>query len=106
MAIARGTRWHHTAVLTCIPLVTDLEHLSMYPLAIIYCVSSLGKMSIQVLCLFFFFLLFRAASVAYEGSQARGPIGAAAAGLHHSHSNAGSKPSLRPTPQFMATLNP
>lgn len=25
----------------------------MYPLAIIYCVSSLGKMSIQILCLFF-----------------------------------------------------
>ena len=36
------------------------------------------------------FCLFRAAPVAYGGSQARGPVGAAAAGLHHSHSNAGS----------------
>ena len=37
--------------------------------------------------LFFSFLLFRAAPMAYGSSQARGPIGAAAAGLHHSHSN-------------------
>ena len=26
--------------------------------------------------------------------------------LHHSHSNARSKPSLQPTPQLMATLDP
>ena len=35
------------------------------------------------------YLLFRAAPAAY-GSSHRGPIGAAAAGLHHSHSHAGS----------------
>ena len=40
------------------------------------------------------FVCFRAAPTAYGGSQARGPIGAAAAGLHHSHRNAGSKPHL------------
>ena len=46
--------------------------------------------------LFYFILFFclfaisRAAPVAYGGSQARGLIGAVAAGLHHSHSNAGS----------------
>ena len=39
----------------------------------------------------FLFLLFMAIPVAYESSQARGPVGAAAAGLHHSHSNVGSK---------------
>ena len=41
-------------------------------------------------------------------SQARGPIGSVAAGLHHSHSNVRSKPSLGPTPQLMARqiLNP
>ena len=51
---------------------------------------------------FFFFLsfLFRAASAAYGSSQARSPIRAAAAGLHHSHSNAGSE-----LPQLMATLD-
>ena len=43
------------------------------------------------ICYFYFYLLFRAAPVAYEGSQARGLIGALAAGLHHSHSIAGSE---------------
>ena len=37
-------------------------------------------------------LLFRAAPVAYGRSQARGPIRATAAGLHHSHSDSGSEP--------------
>ena len=47
--------------------------------------------------IFFFFLvfcLFRAAPEAYGGFQARGLIGAVAFGLHHSHSNVGSKPCL------------
>ena len=43
---------------------------------------------------------------AYGGSQARGPIGAAAAGLHHSPSNARSELHLRPTPQLTATVDP
>jgi len=50
--------------------------------------------------------LFRAEPVADGGSQARGQIEAAAASVHHSHSNAGSKPHLQPTPQFTATLDP
>ena len=54
----------------------------------------------------FFFFLFRAASAAYGGSQARGRIGAAAANLHHSLSSAGSKLCLWPTPQLTATLDP
>ena len=37
---------------------------------------------------FFVFCLFRATPAAYEGSQARGRIGAVAASLHHSQSNA------------------
>ena len=37
--------------------------------------------------LIFFFLFLRAAPSAYGGSQARGQIRAAAAGLHHSHNN-------------------
>ena len=55
---------------------------------------------------FFFFLLFRAIPTAYGNSQARGQIGAAPASLHHSHSNAGSKPRLQTTPQLTATPNP
>ena len=47
----------------------------------------------------FFFLIFLWLHLAaYESSQARGRIGAAAAGLHHSHSNAGSEPHLQPMP--------
>ena len=54
----------------------------------------------------FVFCLFAiswAAPTAYGGSQARGPIGAVAAGLRQSHSNAGSEPRLQPTPQLTAT---
>jgi len=59
-----------------------------------------------ILFLFIFYvLLFRAAPSAYGGSQARG-IGAMAAGLHHSHSNTGSKLCLRPTPQLTAPPDP
>ena len=63
------------------------------------------KGEIQVLssCLFFIiFFIFRAARVAYGRDQ----IGAAAAGLCHSHCNAGSDMHLRPTPQLMATPDP
>ena len=54
----------------------------------------------------YFFVLFRAAPEAYGGSQARGQIGAAAVGLHHSHSDARSKPHLQPTPQLTARPDP
>ena len=47
-------------------------------------------------------LFFKASPAAYGASQARGQIRAAAAGLHHSHSNARSKPHLEPTPQLTA----
>ena len=69
--------------------------------------QALKKQGFSV-CFFvcFFFLLFRAVPTAYGVSQARSLIGATAAGLHHSHSDAGSKPSLRPTPQLTAMLDP
>ena len=54
-----------------------------------------------LLLLFFFFCLlsfFKAAPTAYGGSQARGRIGAVAAGLCHNHSNTRSKPCLQPKP--------
>ena len=44
--------------------------------------------------------------MAYGGSQARGTIGAVAAGLPHSHSNIRSKPHLQHTPQLMAMPDP
>ena len=53
---------------------------------------------------FFCVCVFRAIPVAYGCSQAKGPIGAVAAG--HSHSHAGSKLCQRPTPQLTATPDP
>ena len=56
---------------------------------------------------FLFFLSFsRASPAAYGGSQIRGLIGAIATGLRQSHSNAGSKPRLQPTPQLTAKPDP
>ena len=57
---------------------------------------------------FFFFCLFRAKTLAYGGSQARGWIRATATGLHRSHSSARSESHLQLIPQLPATwiLNP
>ena len=54
---------------------------------------------------FFVFCIFRATPMAYGGFQARGLIGATAAGLCQSHSNGRSEQCLRPTPQLMAMLD-
>ena len=51
-----------------------------------------------------FFCLFRAAPAAYGSSQARGRIGAVAAGLYQSHAR--SELRLRPTPQLRAMPDP
>ena len=70
---------------------------------------SLGLFIYLFIFSFFFFLVFyvfRAVPTAYGVSQARGLIGAGAASLHHSHSNAGSKPCLQPTPQLTAAPDP
>ena len=56
--------------------------------------------------LFLFLSFFRAKTMAYESSQAQGPIRAVASGLHHSHSNTRSEPHLQPTPQLTATPDP
>ena len=60
-------------------------------------------------CKFYFFCPFafsRAAPAAYGGSQARDQIGAVAAGLRQSHSNARSEHYLQPTPQLIAMPDP
>ena len=56
--------------------------------------------------LFFVSGLFRAAPVAYGGSQATGRIGAVAASLCRSHSNARSELHLRSTLQIIAMPDP
>ena len=52
-----------------------------------------------------FFFLFIATAVTYGISQATDQIGAAAAGLHHSHSNTRSKPHMQIAPQLVAMLD-
>ena len=61
-----------------------------------------GKMmTTSIFIYLLMYLLFRAATMAYGSSQARGLIRAVAAGLYHSHSNAGSDP----TPQLTTKLD-
>ena len=50
--------------------------------------------------------LFMVAPAAYGRSQARGQMGATAAGLHHNHSNSGSELRVRPTAQLVETADP
>ena len=62
----------------------------------------------QILFLFVCFWSFMAAPTACGGSQARGQIGTAAAGLRHSHSHSHTRSESRlgPTPQLMAMPDP
>ena len=71
-----------------------------YPFSIVFPLLLFIYLFIFCLC------LFTAAPVAHGGSQDRGPIGAVAAGLRQSHSNARSEPRLQPTPQLMAMPDP
>ena len=69
----------------------------------------MSQSNLEFLASFFgvrLFVFSRAALAAYGGSQARGLIGAVAAGPRQSHSNWGSEPHLRPTTQLRATLDP
>ena len=65
--------------------------------------SLLGRGEIQICFFYLFVLLFRAEPAAYGGSQARGRIGAAAAGLLLNHSNTRFESCLCTTPQLTAT---
>ena len=62
--------------------------------------------SIFILFYFCLFAISGGAPVANGGSQARGQVGAIAAGLHQSHSKARSELRLRPTPQLTAMPDP
>ena len=66
-------------------------------------VAVIQNMTQRAGCYFFSLFFFRDAPAAHGRSQARGRIRATAAGLHHSHSNAGSKLRLRPTLQLTET---
>jgi len=76
-----------------------MEHESMSPCA-------KQETTKIIIIIIIFFLLFRAVPMAYGGSQAMSCIRATAAGLYHSHSNGGSQPLLRLTPQLTAVPDP
>ena len=55
----------------------------------------------------FSFFLFFFLGPHLQHMEVSGPgVGATAAGLDHSHGNTESKPHLKPTPQFEATVDP
>ena len=94
-----------THVLGLLPLSHQCFHTSFVK----FIPTSLILHAIVYVLLFFFFRLFAiswAALAVCGGFQARGPIGAVAAGLCQSHSNARSEPHLRPIPQLTATPDP
>ena len=66
----------------------------------------LKPLHLDSFCLFVCFVFSMATPAAHGDSQDRGPIRAVATGLRHSHSNVGSEPHLRLTPQLTATLDP
>ena len=67
----------------------DQTHDLMVPSWIRLCCATTGTPIFPI-----FILFFRATPMACGGSRARGLVGAVAAGLHHSHSNARSEPLL------------
>ena len=78
----------------------DAEHLYVTEVKMV-------KIQISVITLFIYlFSLWGATPAAYGSSQGRGRMGAAAASLHHSHSNARTKLHLQPTPQLTVRLDP
>ena len=87
---------------------------SSYSDFFIECLSCCSK---GVFFVFFFFFFFFVGGwgwglgphswrMAYEDSQTRGPIGATAASLHHSHSNTVCELPLWPTPQLTGMPDP
>ena len=61
-----------------------------------FCLHCLCIITLHIPLFYFIFCLFRAAPMAYGSSQARGRIGAAAAGMCYRHSNTGPKSRLCP----------
>ena len=88
-----------------------LDHMTILRISIFFYNMVEGNLFVRAVLFYFilFFCLFAiswAVPVAYGSPQARGLIGAVAANRHQSHSNSGSEPHLRPTPQLTATLDP
>ena len=80
------------------PLLVKLYFIPIYVPSACYCSYFICEYFVGFLgggvlfCFLDIFCLFSVAPAAYGGSQARGPNGAEATGLKHSHGNLGSEP--------------
>ena len=98
---------HHTAGLTIVIISLLLIYLITATLQFLKLVSPIPPPFRVFYFLYFWsFCHFQGRSRSIWSSQARGPIGAAATGLHQTHSNVGSKQRLQPTPQLTAMPDP
>ena len=107
-AVSDHSSWHRW-ILNPLSKARDWTCILTVPSRIHFCWATTGTPGFHIPFIFYFLVFlsfYRAVPTAYGDSQARGLIGAVAAGLHHSDSNTRSKPSLRPTPQLTATLAP
>ena len=80
-----------------VEIVSKIYSEKCYSLSIpIHSISPLCLLFLLLLLIYLllYFFLFRPTLAAHGSSQARGPIGDAATGLHYSHSNARSEPHL------------
>ena len=101
----------YTSLHLLTPNSQSIPLLSPSPLA----TTSLFFMSVSLFCfvgrficaIYFLCVCFLGLHPWYmDVSRLRGPIGATAAGLRHSNSNATSQPHLRPIPELMAMPDP
>ena len=88
------------------PLLVNIFFFELLKWVLLCVEDVLNAVFINIIYFLFIFVFSRVAPVAYGGSQARGLIGAVAAGLRQSHSNTGSELHLRPTLQLTATPDP
>ena len=103
LALGMESGWGDEATLPLIQKAESQRHLA---LALMTPQQRPPPLSCYAFLFSFSSFFLRAAPAAHGGSQARGQIRATAAGLHHSHSNAGSQLCLQPTLQLTATLGP
>ena len=105
--LRRSTLWQNALITSQLPFLAlcgDTSQIKITPeRKFLPCFYPFG---ILLPSQFFFSFFFQSSHSAYRSSQASSRIGAAAADLHHSHSNARSKLHLRSTRQLTAMPDP